>query len=952
MDSREGSRAGGGAGKGRRAITALLLTVLPIAAMAGAWRLGGVSALEDDLLYYLPVREYIGRCLAAGTLPLWNPLVAMGTPVAADPQAGLWYPPTWLFAVLPWHAAYPLNSVLHFVLAGAGMYRFLRSCRHEPSAALLGAAAFQMGGFVVAHRAHLTIHQAAAWLPWMLYAWQRYADTARPCHFRLAVAALGLQLLVQHLQVTAISLVLVTGYVLVVLAPRRPSLWWEFPSAVCLGTALAAVQLVPAWRSFSASGRALPAYHLFIENAWHPLSAVLLLFPMLLGARTPLEGWTQPWWGLSHFCEQSAYASVVVLTLAVSSLGLLRCRPGGTEGGRWRLNRDIAFWWLAILGALMVALGDATPVGRLLFHVPVYRNFRAPARWILVWSVAVPVLASAAASAMLSAGGPPESLSRRVRRAATCWIPLAATGCLAALATARWQIDELTRRYGDRYHAAQAFQGLRDAARWDNPAVLWPVALVAVCAWLLRRWVRKPASGTWAAVVGAAIVDLAVVAGLVDIDRHTYRRADLLEPPPLAGVIRAAQLQPGQRLLVPREQADYARPVEVLSPQTNLRWDIPVFNGYGPIWPVAGRLLFGFAPWGSSEGMLELLRNRPLMQAMGIRFLAARSRQERDLIDAALTPPVEDPPVSALFAAGDAPAAVVAGSDLLWPAKLDGPGLYELDLEVEPLRGEAGRWFVRLEDEQCRGLTSTRCYEPADLALGPRRLRPVFRVDADARSAIVRVKAERGRPVIVRQATLRRITDPVVPAGQHASRNTGGWLRHPDIDGGISLWELPDPAPLAYLAAEVEPVAGLGQAVAALEAWSRTKPRPLTAVVEGWPADCPPMPVRTGGVRIDRAAGHEIVLTADAPDGGLLVLNQTWDPGWSAWIDNRPCPVLRANAVCQAVVVPPGGREVRFAYRPGGLAVGLVISAGAAAIVVAGFTGVRWDAKLLRRLDV
>ncbi len=933
-------------------VTALLLAGLPAVALAGMWRLGGVSALEDDLLYYLPVREYIGRCLAAGQPPLWNPLVSMGTSVAADPQAGLWYPATWLFALLPWQAACPLNILLHFVLAGAGMYRFLRACRHEGSAALLGALAFQMGGFAVAHRAHLTILQAAAWLPWMLYAWQRYADDGRPRHLRLAVAATGLQLLVQHLQVSAISLTLLAAYVLAVLAPRRPSLGWRFPSAVCLGTALAAVQIIPAWRCFAASGRAMPAYHLFIENAWHPVSAVLLLFPMLMGARTPLEGWTQPWWGLSHFCEQSAYASVVVLTLAASSLGLLRNPAGGFPRAGGRIDRTIAFWWLAVLAALLLALGDATPLGRLLFHVPVYRNFRAPARWILVWSVAMPVLASAAASTMLKTAGRLDGLSRHVRRAATCSIPLAAAGCLAALASARWRIDELTRRYGDCYDAARVLHGLREAARWDNPAVLWPLILIAVGAWLIRRWARNPRTGTWAAVLLLAMVDLAVVAGLVDIDRRTYERADLMEPPPLARAIRSAGEQTGRRLLVPRAQADYARPLEVLSPQINVLWSIPVFNGYGPLGSLAGRMLFQLAPWGASEGMLELLRNRPLMRAMGIGFLAARSRQERELIDAALTPAIEDAPAVCLFEAQPQPAPVVAGQDLLWPVKLDGPGLYEICLEVEPVPGEAGRWFLRLETAQARGLTATRCYEPSDLACGPRRLRPLFRVDEQTAEAVVRVKAERGRPVIVRQASLRRITGPVVPAPREASGGTGGWIRHPGIDAGIDLWELPEPAPLAWLAAGVEQVRGLAQAVAALEAWSRTDVPPLTAVVEGLPADYPATALRTGRVRIDRARGHEILLTVDAPDGGLVVFNQTWDPGWSAWVDGQPRPILRANAVCQGVVVPPGGCQVRFAYRPAGLGVGLAISGAAVAVLVLGSVAGRRDAKLLPRPDV
>ena len=63
---------------------------------------------------------------------------------------------------------------------------------------------------------------------------------------------------------------------------------------------------------------------------------MVLLFPMLFGARTP-NVWGQPWWGLSHFCEQSAYATVVILLLAFASLWLVR-------GHQWPSGRLASGW--------------------------------------------------------------------------------------------------------------------------------------------------------------------------------------------------------------------------------------------------------------------------------------------------------------------------------------------------------------------------------------------------------------------------------------------------------------------------------------------------------------------------------------------------------------------------------------------------------------------------------
>lgn len=64
-----------------------------------------------------------------------------------------------------------------------------------------------------------------------------------------------------------------------------------------------------------------------------------------------------------------------------------------------------------------------------------------------------------------------------------------------------------------------------------------------------------------------------------------------------------------------------------------------------------------------------------------------------------------------------------------------------------------------------------------------------------------------------------------------------------------------------------------------------------------------------------------------AESDAMLVISQAWAPGWSAEVDGRPAPVLRANGVVQAVPVPRGARTVELRFRPPGLDLGLAASA-------------------------
>jgi hypothetical protein len=77
-----------------------------------------------------------------------------------------------------------------------------------------------------------------------------------------------------------------------------------------------------------------------------------------------------------------------------------------------------------------------------------------------------------------------------------------------------------------------------------------------------------------------------------------------------------------------------------------------------------------------------------------------------------------------------------------------------------------------------------------------------------------------------------------------------------------------------------------------------------------------------------------LAVSIDAP--GLLVVAETWMPGWMATVDGRPAPVLRGN-LCQRVIpLPePGHHAIVMAYHPPGFLTGLVITLGSVVVWLA-----------------
>ncbi len=64
----------------------------------------------------------------------------------------------------------------------------------------------------------------------------------------------------------------------------------------------------------------------------------------------------------------------------------------------------------------------------------------------------------------------------------------------------------------------------------------------------------------------------------------------------------------------------------------------------------------------------------------------------------------------------------------------------------------------------------------------------------------------------------------------------------------------------------------------------------------------------------DRAQPEHEGWDVDAPGGGFLRVSGNWDPGWTASVDGRPAPVLRADGVFRGVVLGSGRHRVAFNF--------------------------------------
>lgn len=396
MDSSQGRRRREGRPGGGRWLGALWPVLVAPLLVFWDGLLGRVSySPGDGYLLFIPWFTDNARAWLSGHLPTWNPWSQAGMPLLGSTQSGALYPPNLVFLVLPPILANNITIVITFLVAGVGGWLLARLLTGDDVAAAVGGLGFGLCTFLFAHIGHQSMDAGAAWLPWMLYCFELLRRRVSPGRVLGGAAVVALGLLAGHSQVFFTDLLFLAAYAAgeaLLGKPDRPLSGAGIAVLmVGAGLGLAAVQLVPTIPVVRDSVRATITYADVAGFSLPKSHTPLLLFPFLFGD-PGFRGGPYLWGygGLWSPTELSGYPGMVLLVLAASGLATTL---------RSRQARAL----LAVgLLALVLAYGPSTPLGRLVYHLPVYGQFRAWGRYVLGLDLAVPMLAAFGVAALRS----------------------------------------------------------------------------------------------------------------------------------------------------------------------------------------------------------------------------------------------------------------------------------------------------------------------------------------------------------------------------------------------------------------------------------------------------------------------------------------------------------------------------------------------------------------------
>lgn len=439
-----------------------------------------IWAIGDLAAYHHPLFVVSAAQWRQGHLPLWNPYLFGGTPLAAAQQGGVFYPLNIvLWLMFPAWRAMGLSILIHLALAGLSVWIFLRSLRLHPLAAWLGGVVFAWGGFTMSHLGHVVILRALPWIGFALHGFHGWLESRRFRYLLEISASVALLCLSGYIPVIIYALLLILTYFWYAAEGpwRLRALAWL---ALSLGIGLSAPQLLPGielWisRDFLRPGEG--DFNAMTGYSFHPSYLLTLLFPR---GRT------------GTFAEMVGYIGTFPLLLVLLSLFMRQMDR------MERLRRFFGSW---LLISLLLAMGRyVPPLAAFIFFMPVLGSHGIPSRHLLEFSFSAAILAAIGLDAWMN-GVEVQKPTRRQIRLGIVW--LVAWICLALVAPYTPEIPPLR-------------------LPWVSLKIVWqPVIflLAGIGLLVILRRVRNP----WGRAIGMIVLVGLVLYDLLDFGLPLYQ---------------------------------------------------------------------------------------------------------------------------------------------------------------------------------------------------------------------------------------------------------------------------------------------------------------------------------------------------------------------------------------------------------------------------------------------
>lgn len=342
----------------------------------------------DNLYMNFPLKLLAFDLIKQGTLPLWNPYVFSGYPLLASMQAGIFYPPNWLFLILPPAIAFNINLLIPYFMGSLGMFFYCKQLNKSSFASLFAAITFIFSSFMIFKMENIPLIQEVSLIPFILILLEKARTTRLNIFTLLAGGLFGLSLLAGHPQIsfyTGLIIVIYQSYFYFANRTSNDRINYVTNGIVVLlsGLLLSAIQLIPTIQLALLSGRTELSFADYSFGSWPPVGIFSLLFPYIAGGSFNnglySDGLFNQFDSIGNFC---CYAGILPLLFMI--FAIIKNKD----------NHYLRVWLIIAIVGILLALGSYQPLHYILYKIPVFNFFRYPARYMLLFNIGICVISS------------------------------------------------------------------------------------------------------------------------------------------------------------------------------------------------------------------------------------------------------------------------------------------------------------------------------------------------------------------------------------------------------------------------------------------------------------------------------------------------------------------------------------------------------------------------------
>lgn len=334
---------------------------------------------KDDLLIFYPQRTFTTSVLKSGQIPFWNPYAFSGNYHLGLSETAVFYPLNLLFLTFPQIDVWIFLIIIEPIIAGMGMYLFLKRIVKYERSAILGALAFAFSGIVIVRSIEgLSVGHSLIWIPYVFWAVESFSKTKKIRFLWISLLSLFFSLLAGWFQFTFYIFVFALIYSLARLYWKKDRTKFDF----LILTPFLILPLITLFHT-------IPTFQALLEASRSALEANIFSYQHLVPVTHILTLIIPDFWGnpaVYNFIGKSEYKESImfigVVPLLFSLISVFK-----------KKKKEELFFIGGVLFSLVLAIDN--PFSKLIIKLPlpVLSSF-LPDRIFLITTLSLCVLAA------------------------------------------------------------------------------------------------------------------------------------------------------------------------------------------------------------------------------------------------------------------------------------------------------------------------------------------------------------------------------------------------------------------------------------------------------------------------------------------------------------------------------------------------------------------------------